>query len=120
MARGRARNPLDDTTATLPPILGTEPDGERGHPTVLVLAGASVGAMYRLNGTRMVMGRGDKVDIRLFDEGISREHAQLVQEGDRVFLEDMGSTNGTFCNGARVTRQELAGGDKILIGSTTI
>jgi diguanylate cyclase (GGDEF)-like protein len=48
----------------------------------------------------------------------------VVQEkgdtGSRNILEDMGSTNGTFCNGARVQRQVLADGDKILLGSTTI
>ena len=37
-----------------------------------------------------------------------------------MVLEDMGSTNGTYCNGARVTRQALSEGDKILLGSTTI
>jgi diguanylate cyclase (GGDEF)-like protein len=37
-----------------------------------------------------------------------------------MVLEDLGSTNGTFCNGNRVTRQPLAEGDKILLGSTTI
>jgi diguanylate cyclase (GGDEF)-like protein len=37
-----------------------------------------------------------------------------------VILEDLGSTNGTFCNGTRVQRQALAHGDKILLGSTTI
>ena len=37
-----------------------------------------------------------------------------------MMLEDMGSTNGTYCNGARVTRQALSEGDKILLGSTTI
>jgi diguanylate cyclase (GGDEF)-like protein len=71
------------------------------------------------------MGRGETVDIRLFDEGISREHAQVVQEkteggATQNILEDLGSTNGTFCNGTRVQRQALADGDKILLGSTTI
>jgi diguanylate cyclase (GGDEF)-like protein len=37
-----------------------------------------------------------------------------------MVLEDMGSTNGTYCNGGRVTRQALSEGDKILLGSTTI
>ena len=43
-----------------------------------------------------------------------------MQVGERVYLEDLGSTNGTFCNGTRVQRQLLAHGDKILLGSTTI
>jgi len=87
---------------------------------LVVLAGSNVGEMYKVEKDRTVMGRGDKVDIRLVDEGISREHAAVVREDERVFLEDMGSTNGTFCNGVRVQRQDLADGDKILLGSTTI
>jgi diguanylate cyclase (GGDEF)-like protein len=76
--------------------------------------------MYRIEKDQLVIGRGDKVDLRLLDDGISREHVRLSKEEGRVVLEDLGSTNGTYCNGQRVTRQPLAEGDKILIGSTTI
>jgi diguanylate cyclase (GGDEF)-like protein len=51
---------------------------------------------------------------------VSREHAAIALSGDAVILNDLGSTNGTFCNGVRVTSRELVDGDKIMIGSTTI
>ena len=51
---------------------------------------------------------------------VSREHAQLVLQGDRIVLQDLGSTNGTYCNGLKVDKKELVDGDKILVGSTTI
>ena len=76
--------------------------------------------MYKLETERTIIGRGGKAEIRILDEGISREHAQIVVEGGRVFLQDMGSTNGTYCNGLRVERKELVDGDKIQVGSTTI
>ena len=114
----RDHNPFEDTTRTLDPAQPQEEDKPR--PYLLVLAGTSVGEMHRIANEKTVMGRGEKVDVRLVDEGISREHAQLVQQGDRIILEDLGSTNGTFCNGTRVQRQVLAHGDKILLGSTTI
>jgi diguanylate cyclase (GGDEF)-like protein len=76
--------------------------------------------MYKIEGEKTVIGRGQGAQIRLLDDGISREHAQLVIQGDRVVLEDLGSTNGTYCNGLKVDRKELADGDKILVGSTTI
>jgi two-component system, cell cycle response regulator len=98
---------------------GTAPGGENAAYLV-VLAGSNVGEMYKVEKDRTVMGRGEKVDIRLVDEGISREHAQVVRQEKSIFLEDMGSTNGTFCNGVRVQRQALSDGDKILLGSTTI
>ena len=69
---------------------------------------------------RRSSGAGKDAQIRLLDDGISREHAQLVIQADRVVLEDLGSTNGTYCNGLKVDRKELADGDKILVGSTTI
>jgi diguanylate cyclase (GGDEF)-like protein len=114
----RDHNPFEDTTRTLDPARPTEEDQPK--PYLLVLAGTSVGEMHRIAKEKTVMGRGEKVDVRLVDEGISREHAQLIQEGEKVILEDLGSTNGTFCNGTRVQRQALSHGDKILLGSTTI
>jgi two-component system cell cycle response regulator len=119
MARDRVANPFEDTTR-MAPAPGPQAEAEENAAYVVVLAGSNVGEMYKIENPRTVMGRGDKVDIRLVDEGISREHAQLVREDASVILEDMGSTNGTFCNGARVQRQPLADGDKILLGSTTI
>jgi hypothetical protein len=76
--------------------------------------------MFKLDKDRMVLGRGEKADIRLLDDGLAREHAQLTKRGTEVVLEDLGSTNGTYCNGERVERRSLAEGDKILLGSTTI
>jgi two-component system cell cycle response regulator len=93
---------------------------KRDRAYLVVLAGASVGEMYKIDTEKTVIGRGQKAQIRLLDDGISREHAQVVIEGNRVFLQDLGSTNGTFCNGIKVDRKELADGDKILVGSTTI
>ena len=44
----------------------------------------------------------------------------MTKAGESIELQDLGSTNGTYCNGQRVQRQLLAEGDKILLGSTTI
>jgi diguanylate cyclase (GGDEF)-like protein len=123
MPKGRVPNPFEDTTRMAPAPGATQP-GEGNAAYLVVLAGSNVGEMYKVEKDRLVMGRGDTADIRLFDEGISREHAQVVQDhsetGVRMILEDLGSTNGTFCNGTRVQRQVLSEGDKILLGSTTI
>jgi diguanylate cyclase (GGDEF)-like protein len=95
--------------------------GKRDRAYLVVLAGASVGEMYKIEGATTVIGRGQKAQIRLLDDGISREHAQLVILGDRIVLQDLGSTNGTYCNGLKVeANKELVDGDKILVGSTTI
>jgi len=94
--------------------------GKRDRAYLVVLAGASVGEMYKVEGDKVIIGRGQKAQIRLFDDGISREHAQVVIEDGHVYLMDLGSTNGTFCNGLKVDKRQLIDGDKILVGSTTI
>jgi two-component system cell cycle response regulator len=116
MASGRS-SPLEDTTRIAP--APARDDGDEAA-YLLVLAGSNLGAMYKVDKERLVMGRGEKVDVRLIDEGLSREHACIVKEGGRFVVEDLASTNGTYCNGGRVTRHALTEGDKILLGSTTI
>jgi len=117
MASDRVGDPLDDTTRT---SQAPTPTGEAQNAYLVVMAGSNVGEMYKLDKEQLVIGRGDKADLRLLDDGISRDHARVVKDGAEMVLEDLGSTNGTYCNGARVTRQALSEGDKILLGSTTI
>src|SRR5216683_3036317 len=97
MAKSRVANPFEDTTRTSP-APGPQP-GEGNAAYLVVLAGSNVGEMYKVE-ERTVMGRGESAHIRLFDEGISREHAQVVQE--------------PAADGAEEDKQ------KILLGSTTI
>jgi two-component system cell cycle response regulator len=119
MTRDRVANPLEDTTRMAPAPI-PQGSGAQQDAYLVVLAGSNMGEMYKLEKDRTVIGRGDRVDIRLIDDGISRDHAQLVKDAGQFVLEDLGSTNGTYCNGTRVQRQALAEGDKLLLGSTTI
>ena len=117
LTRGMAS---DERTQIFEPQASPTGGVKRDRAYLVVLAGASVGEMYKVDGDKTIIGRGQKAQVRLLDDGISREHAQLVVEGSKIFLQDLGSTNGTFCNGLKVDRRELADGDKILVGSTTI
>jgi len=112
----------DDTGTQTQPAIPPESDREhqRNRAYLVVLAGVSAGEMLKITADKTVIGRGAHVTFRLTDDGVSREHCQLVREGDRIVLCDLGSTNGTYCNGARVDRRELVDGDKIMVGSTTI
>src|SRR4051794_10792983 len=110
----------DERTQIFEPQASPTGGVKRDRAYLVVLAGASVGEMYKVEGDKTVIGRGQKAQVRLLDDGISREHAQVVVEGNRIFLQDLGSTNGTFCNGLKVDRRELVDSDKILVGSTTI
>jgi hypothetical protein len=65
------------------------------------------------------LGRGENADIRVEDGFASSAHAQLFQRDDFMFVEDMGSTNGTYLNGRQlVTAQRLKVGDVIRIGDS--
>ncbi|MFZ1866026.1 MAG: DUF4388 domain-containing protein [Polyangiales bacterium] len=68
----------------------------------------------------IVIGRSSELDMVLVEDMVSRRHAKIsVHDGD-IFLEDLGSTNGSFVNGEKITRTKLAEGDRILIGTSII
>jgi hypothetical protein len=68
----------------------------------------------------MTVGRLPGCDVVLRDKGASRRHAQLRRSGGTWSITDLGSTNGTRLNGHVVQTHELADGDRITIGSTTL
>jgi diguanylate cyclase (GGDEF)-like protein len=110
----------DDTTQVKAPPAGVDQlEIKRDQAYVIVLAGSSVGEMFKLR-DRSIIGRGPTADIRMLDDGVSREHCELVRDGDRILLRDLKSTNGTFCRGVKVEEQPLSDGDKILVGSGTV
>jgi DNA-binding winged helix-turn-helix (wHTH) protein len=68
-----------------------------------------------------VLGRGAEASIRIDLGRVSRLHARIRVEGERVLLEDLGSKNGTFLRGERVVAPaQLADGDEIGIGSVVL
>lgn len=72
--------------------------------------------------SRTTFGRGSEADERFEDEGLSRLHASVYREGDRVWIVDENSANGTFVNGAQVSGSgtPLQNGDSIKIGNNTV
>ncbi len=65
------------------------------------------------------LGRDDSNDVRMVDDYVSKEHALIYVQDDKVFLDDLGSANGITLNGERLWRAKpLAVGDKIQIGRT--
>jgi diguanylate cyclase (GGDEF)-like protein len=122
MESGEGGGPPENTGTQTQPAIPPESDREqkRNLAYLVVLAGVSAGEMFKITAQKTVIGRGPNVTLRLTDDGVSREHCQLVVEGERVVLHDLGSTNGTYCNGARTDRRELVDGDKIMVGSTSI
>jgi hypothetical protein len=69
-------------------------------------------------GARTVIGRGSEADITVDDTGISRKHLEIVWDGRRAEARDLGSTNGSTLNGARLTRAALPNESMLQIGRT--
>jgi pSer/pThr/pTyr-binding forkhead associated (FHA) protein len=69
--------------------------------------GPTLGAIFELNEDVVMIGRGQKNDIVIHDNEVSREHCRLVRVVDDYELEDLNSSNGTFVNGQRVVRNWL-------------
>ena len=76
----------------------------------------------RIDAERTSFGRGSDADVRFPDQGLSRLHATVYREGDRVWIVDENSSNGTFVNGRSVAGAgiPLKGGDQIRIGNETV
>src|SRR5206468_1793101 len=66
------------------------------------------------------IGRGETNDIKINGLQISTRHARLMRSGSEIIIDDLGSTNGVYVNGARVSRQPLNESDSIQIGSFII
>jgi two-component system cell cycle response regulator len=111
----------EDITATnLVELTDPQPDGRR-RACVTVLSGTSTGQVFKLSRSANVIGRGPDAQIRILDDGISRQHATIRVEGDSVVVEDLTSRNGTYLNGQRVTTPvPLKEGDKVQVGRTTV
>ena len=70
-----------------------------------------------LNRTPFTVGRKVDKDLVIADPRVSRDHAQIMQEGQDFFIEDLGSKHGTFVNGERIQRQKLERGDRLEFGA---
>ena len=85
---------------------------------LVCLTGGNKGESYVLTGSRVVIGRGEKVDIRLTDSKASREHVEVTKVGDHWVATDLGSQNGVVVNDRKITQQQLVEGDKLIVGQT--
>jgi len=85
------------------------------------LTGTLSGQLFRVTKGQLTIGRSPNVELRLDDDGISRNHARIRSETNRAWIEDMESRNGTFVNGERITASvELKEGDKVQVGRGTV
>jgi len=111
----------EDTTATNLAENLLEVGPGRDRPCLTVLTGTSTGHVYKLAQGSHLIGRKENIELRITDDGISRQHARVRRDGELVFVEDLGSRNGTYVNGKLITEiTPLHDGDKLQVGRTTV
>jgi Domain of unknown function (DUF4388)/Inner membrane component of T3SS, cytoplasmic domain len=83
------------------------------------ISGKYKGGEYALpENKRIYVGRSSEIELVLLEDMVSRKHAQLWIEGDKIRIKDLGSTNGTFVNGEKITETVARLGDRILVGTS--
>jgi diguanylate cyclase (GGDEF)-like protein len=110
----------DDGTLSLHVAKDSRPRAAPGDACLILLypPGPDLGSRTMLAGDEYIVGRVAEADIVVDRESVSRRHARIAQiEDDRWVVEDLGSTNGTFVNDQRITRQPLTDGDQVRIGN---
>lgn len=75
---------------------------------------------YSLDTPLTTIGRSPECAIHIDNQGVSRRHAQIVQQEGRFRVEDLNSHNGTFVGGQRIQKHVLCDGDEVLIGKHTL
>jgi hypothetical protein len=115
---GPARPPVD-ATGVHPVQPGGNAASGAARLVVESVPGHDRGMEYDVEGGA-TLGRGD-VEIHLEDPFASTRHARLVRQGAIVVIEDLGSTNGTYLNGERLTAdRRVSDGDIITVGSVNL
>lgn len=90
---------------------------------LIIIRGSPQGHRFFLNQDSMIMGRDPAVELSVNDQGISRKHAKIDKKDGKVFITDMGSSNGTLVNDKKLeanSTRELAKEDMIKVGSTIL
>ena len=104
-----------DETGELKPVDLQEVTGE-GATLVIRSGGGRAGESFSIAEERVSIGRSPDAGVFLDDVTVSRNHALLVRRRDGLYIDDLGSLNGTYVNRRRIESHKLAGGDELQVG----
>ncbi|MBM6778102.1 FHA domain-containing protein [Collinsella tanakaei] len=109
------RMPVDD--ATVPDLMKS---AQTPTPVLTIIKGPQTGNTFELEGPETTIGRDPANGIFLNDMTVSRAHAKIVRNAAGVLIEDLGSLNGTWVDGAIVNSAPLHDGSSVQIGTFTL
>jgi pSer/pThr/pTyr-binding forkhead associated (FHA) protein len=104
-----------DEAGDLKPVDLEEVTGE-GATLVIRSGGGRSGEVFNVSGERLTIGRSPDAEIFLDDVTVSRNHALLVRRRDGLYIDDLGSLNGTYVNRRRIESHKLQNGDELQVG----
>jgi len=102
-------------TGELKPV-DLERVASEGATLVIRSGGGRAGETFTLDGERTAIGRNPECEVFLDDVTVSRNHALLVRRRDGLYIDDLGSLNGTYVNRTRIESHKLVDGDELQIG----
>ncbi len=110
---------MADPSPKAPPPLPPRP-GTRSY-VLRFISGKYQGGEFPIAGDKQILiGRSSDLDMVLVEDMVSRKHARIAMQADQIWIEDLGSTNGTFVNGEKIKRARLKEGDRVLIGTSIL
>jgi pSer/pThr/pTyr-binding forkhead associated (FHA) protein len=104
-----------DDTGEMQPI-DIDKAVERSGAALVIRSGGRAGESFTVSEERISIGRSPDAGVFLDDVTVSRNHALLVRRRDGLYIDDLGSLNGTYVNRRRIESHLLADGDEIQIG----
>jgi len=105
-----------DETGEYTPVDIEEEVEDAGAALVIRSGGGRAGESFQIQGNRMSIGRTPDAGVFLDDVTVSRNHALLVRRDDGIYIDDLGSLNGSYVNRRRIESHRLVDGDEIQIG----
>ena len=108
----------DDQKTAIVDVAAVRPGGlvPRDHHLLVRVQGGQLGQVVRIFGPVWRVGRARDLELSLPDTGVSRQHANFTWEAHEYVLDDLGSANGTYVNGERITQHHLTHGDIVQFG----
>jgi pSer/pThr/pTyr-binding forkhead associated (FHA) protein len=104
-----------DETGELRPV-DLDAMTHEGATLVIRSGGGRSGEAFNLGGERNTIGRSPDAEVFLDDVTVSRNHALLVRRRDGLYIDDLGSLNGTYVNRRRIESHRLQDGDELQVG----
>jgi pSer/pThr/pTyr-binding forkhead associated (FHA) protein len=105
-----------DDTGDMQPVDIDEVVEAAGAALVIRAGGGRAGESFSIDSDRVSIGRSPDAGVFLDDVTVSRNHALLVRRRDGIYIDDLGSLNGSYVNRKRIESHLLADGDEIQIG----